>query len=123
MVMHKPITAIYNTLLMFFFANRFGVSCSIGWICVAVFISAIVSIATPPIPGGGAIAYSVLFSQMGIPEAALAVALAIDLIMDFVITAMEMYVLPLALINISSGLGLIDTDTLRSASPQKPVRS
>lgn len=118
MVMHRPITAIYNTLLIFFFANRFGVSCSIGWICVAVFISAIVSIATPPIPGGGAIAYSVMFSQMGIPEAALAVALAIDLIMDFVITAMEMYVLPLALINISAGLGLIDEDTLRSASPQ-----
>ena len=115
MVMHKPIAAIYNTLLMFFFADRFGVSCSAEWICVAVFISAIVAIATPPIPGGGAIAYSVLFSQMGIPGEALAIALAMDLIMDFVITAHEMYVLPLAMINISSGLGLIDADTLRSA--------
>ena len=49
---------------------------------------------------------------MGIPEEALAVALAIDIIMDFFLTAFDMLVLPLSLINISSGLGLIDKDVL-----------
>ena len=114
MVMHKPISAIYNLLILFFFAAKYDIGCSIGWICVAVFISAVIAIATPPIPGGGAVAYSILFAQMGIPSEALAVALALDLITDFLITAFEMLVLPLSLINVSAGLGMINEDVLRS---------
>lgn len=112
MVMHKPVSAVYNMLLVFFFAEKYGINCSVSWIITAVIISSIIAIATPPIPGGGAIAYSVVFAQMGIPEEALAVALEIDIIMDFFLTAFDMLVLPLSLINISSGLGLIDKDVL-----------
>ena len=114
MVMHKPISAIYNLLILFFFAAKYDVSCSTGWICVAVFISAVIAIATPPIPGGGAVAYSILFSQMGIPADALAVALALDIITDFLVTAFEMLVLPLSLINVSASLGMINGDILRN---------
>ena len=112
MVMHKPITAVYNLLLVFFFAKEFGVSCSLGWIAVAVFISAIIAISVPPIPGGGAIGYSILFLQMGIPGEALAIALAIDVITDFLITSFEVLVLPMTLINISHSLAMIDRETL-----------
>lgn len=113
MVMHKPITAAYNLLILFYFATQYDVSCSVGWICIAVFISATIAIATPPIPGGGAIAYSVLFTQMGIPSEALAVALAIDIITDFFITSIEMFVLPMSLINAASSMGMIDAEVLR----------
>lgn len=112
MVMHKPISAAYNLLLVFFFADKYGVSCSIGWLIVAVIICSVIAIATPPIPGGGAVAYAIIFAQMGIPSEAMAVALAIDIITDFLITAFEMLVLPLSLINISSGLGMLDKDIL-----------
>ncbi len=112
MVMHKPIAAVYNLLLVFFFAGKFGVNCSPGWVLVAVFISSVIAIATPPIPGGGALAYSIIFAQMGIPTEAMAMALAIDIITDFLVTSFEMVVLPLALINISSSLGMIDQDVL-----------
>ena len=44
---------------------------------------------------------------------ALAIALAIDIIIDFFITAFEMLVLPISLINISSGMGKIDVELLR----------
>ena len=115
MVMHKPIAAVYNLFILFFFAAQYDVSCSAAWIGVAVFISSIIAIATPPIPGGGAVAYSILFTQMGIPSEALAVALALDIITDFIVTSFEMLVLPLSLINVSAGLGMIDEDTLRSA--------
>ncbi len=112
MVMHKPIAAVYNLIIVFFFAERYGVSCSVSWIIAAVIISSIIAIATPPIPGGGAVAYSIIFAQMGIPDEAMAVALAIDIITDFLITAFEMFVLPLSLINISYSLGMIDRDIL-----------
>ena len=112
MVMHKPVAAVYNLLLVFFFAEKFGVTCSVSWIVVAVLISSIIAIATPPIPGGGAVAYTIIFAQMGIPSDALAMALALDIITDFLITAFEMLVLPMALVSISSGLGMIDRESL-----------
>lgn len=116
MVMHKPVAAVYDLLIVFFFANKYAVHCSPGWICVAVFISAVIAIATPPIPGGGAVAYSILFTQMGIPAEAMAVALAVDIITDFMITAFEMLVLPLSLINAAAGLGMIDEEVLRDGN-------
>ena len=113
MVMHKPILAVYNLLMVFFFAEKYGIKCSIGWIAIAVFICSIIAIATPPIPGGGAIAYSVIFAQMGIPDDAMVVALAIDIFLDFLLTAFEMFILPLTLINMSCSFGMINKDVLR----------
>ena len=113
MVMHKPVAAVYNLLLVFFFAAKYDVSCSLTWIIIAALISAVLAIATPPIPGGGAAAYTILFMQLGIPTEALAVALTIDILTDFLVTAFEMFVLPFTLINVSSGLAMIDSGTLR----------
>lgn len=114
MVVHKPMGAIYNQLVLFFFAAKFGVNCSAGWLIIAIIISSVIAIATPPIPGGGAVGYTVLFTQMGIPAEALAIALTLDIITDFLITAFEMLVLPLSLINISADLGMIDENVLRN---------
>jgi Na+/H+-dicarboxylate symporter len=113
MVIHKPVTGVYNLLLVFYFARQYNVRCSFSWICIAVFICAIVAIAMPPIPGGGAVGYSLLFLQMGIPSDALAVALAMDIITDFFITAFETFILPLSFINISSKMGMIEPEVLR----------
>ena len=113
MVIHKPVTAVYNLMLVFYFARQYNVSCSLSWIFIAAFVCAIVAIAMPPIPGGGAVGYSILFLQMGIPSEALAVALAMDIITDFFVTAFEMFALPLSLINISSKMGTINPEVLR----------
>ena len=44
---------------------------------------------------------------------AMAIALAIDIVMDFFITAFHMFVLQLFLVSISSKMGMIDEDALR----------
>ena len=115
MVIHKPFTAIYNLLLIFYFAARYGVPSSLTWIILAVAVSAIVAVATPPIPGGGAVAYAILFAQMGIPAEAMAVAFAIDILTDFVNTAFDMFSLQISLVHSAYRLGMVDLDTLRSA--------
>ena len=113
MVMHRPIAAVYNLLLVFYFASRYDVPCSVTWIILAVAVSAILAVATPPIPGGGAVAYAILFAQMGIPTEAMAVAFTIDMLTDFAITAFEMFTIPFSLIHSAGRLGMIDLDTLR----------
>ena len=100
-------------MIVFFFADKYGVHCSVTWIAIAVFISAVVAIATPPIPGGGTVAYSILFLQLGIPKEALAIALALDVLADFLITAFDVLVLPMTLIQIASKLGMIDIEIVR----------
>lgn len=114
-VMCKLCTAINDMLLVFFFASKYGVECSAGWIVAAVVVSTMLAIAVPPIPGGGTIAYSMLYMQMGIPQEALAITLAIDAVTDFVITSTDIPLVQLVLVNIASKLGMIDEKTLRSA--------
>ncbi|MCR4591251.1 MAG: dicarboxylate/amino acid:cation symporter [Lachnospiraceae bacterium] len=114
MVMHKPISSIYNMVLLFYLASAYNISCSVTWIVLGIIVSTIVAVATPPIPGGGAIAYSILFAQMGIPMEAMAVALTIDMLTDFIITAFEMFCMPFSLIHSAYHLNMIDLDTLRS---------
>ena len=50
---------------------------------------------------------------MGIPDDAMVIALAIDIFLDFLLTAFEMFILPLTLINMSCSFGMINKDVLR----------
>lgn len=114
MVINKPVTGMFNLLLVFYFASHYGLSCSLGWIVAAVFVSSVVAIAAPPIPGGAAAAYSMLFMQLGIPSDALALTLALDMLLDFVITAFSVFILQMTLIDLSAGMGMIDKEILRN---------
>ena len=111
-VVHKPAGAAYYLILVMYFASVYHVPCTAVWLFLAVFLCIVVSVSAPPIPGGGTAAYAVLFLQMGIPDEALAVAITLDIITDFVITALDTFTLQMALINISSKMKRIDTDTL-----------
>ena len=114
MVMHRPVLAPYYVLLSFYLARTYGISCSLSWIGLAVFLSAILAIATPPIPGGSAIAYTLLLSQLGLPDSALPFLLTVDIVTDFLMTGFEVALLPPTLIRVAYRLGMINTDVLRA---------
>lgn len=114
MVINKPVSGIINLMLAFYFMSVYDISCSFEGIIAAVFVSAVVAIATPPIPGGGAAAYAMLYNQLGIPDDALAMTLALDMLLDFAITAFTVVIIQYTLIDISAGMGMIDKDVLRS---------
>ena len=113
-VIHKPTTAAYNLIIVMYFASVYHVQCTPAWLLLAVFICIVVAVSAPPIPGGGAAAYAILFLQLGIPDEALAVALTLDIIADFLMTSFDMFTLQMALINISSKMNRIDKNTLCS---------
>ena len=112
-VVHKPTTAAYNLIIVMYFASVYHVQCTPAWLLLAVFICVVVAVSAPPIPGGGAAAYTILFLQLGIPAEALAVALTLDIIADFLMTSFDMFTLQMALINISTRMKRIDKDILR----------
>ena len=113
MVIHTPIAVLNNMAMAFFFAQYYHIECSLMWLVTAAVLCGILAVATPPIPGGGTAAYTMLFLQLGIPAEALAIALALDMITDFFITSGEMFCLLPTLVNISGRIGMLDEDILR----------
>lgn len=111
-VTFKMSTALSYMLQCLFFAELYAVDVSFSWIVIMLLTSVILSVATPPIPGGGLATYAVLFSQLGIPSEALAVALACDTVFDFVITGIDQFCIPLVLLNAAGKLGFTDRDVL-----------
>ena len=98
----------------FIYQEIFQIEISLSWIIMAVLISIITAIATPPIPGGAVIGYSILFSQLGLPEEGLAIILAIDVITDFLITSTDIFCIPMALAGVAKRYGLLDEEKLRN---------
>lgn len=117
MVMFKISTAVYYLLISYFFAGQFNVECSASWLVTAAFMAGLLAIATPPIPGGGVVTYTILFNRLGIPDDALAILLSVDILFDFIRTAANMYNLPLMLSNVALRMGLLNCEVLQKKSP------
>lgn len=72
-------------------AESSGAGVSAVWLVTAVFISIILSIASPPVPGGLTASFTILFTQLALPASDLAVILSLSSILDFVSTAANVF--------------------------------
>ncbi|MCQ2409766.1 MAG: dicarboxylate/amino acid:cation symporter [Clostridia bacterium] len=113
MILFKVTTAISYLCLAYYFAEFYGIEVSISWFILVAFTVGILAMATPPIPGGAAIAYTILYTQFGIPIEAIALTLACDVFLDFISTGFDQFALPYALVNMTSRLNLVDKNKLK----------
>jgi len=112
-VMFPPATAMYFIITCIYSAEIYNIECSVVWFILAVFTAAVLAIASPPIPGGTLTCYTIMFTQLGLPTEALVVALALDVLCDFVATGMNMFCLQMELVIQSSKMGMLDEKILR----------
>ena len=94
-------------------AEIYGIPITPSFIVIAIITNLFVSIATPPVPGGGIMIYAIAFSQLGIPMEAMGVVLVIDMLTDFPITACNVTGWQLTLIDVADSLNMLDKETLR----------
>lgn len=111
--MFPPGTALYFIIICIYTAEVYGVECSVVWFVLAIFTGVLLAIAAPPIPGGTLTCYTIMFTQLGLPEEALVVALALDVLCDFVATGANMFCLQLELVIQTRKMGLINEKKLR----------
>lgn len=111
-VMFKLSSGLQYMMLGLFMAEEYKVPMSMSRIVILFFITGIIAIATPPIPGGSVIAYTMLVSIMGYPEEAIVIALASDAILDFIVTGFDQFMMPFVLLNLSTKLHLTDRNIL-----------
>ena len=93
--------------------ETFGVAITPAWMVTAAIISVVLAIAAPPIPGAALTCYTILFMQLSIPNDAIAVIIALNIILEFVATAANLFCLQSEMVYISDALDLLDEECLR----------
>ena len=106
--MFPPGTAIYFILICIYMAEVYMIECSPVWFLLAIFTVGVLAIASPPIPGGTLTCYTIIFAQLGLPAEGLAIALALDVLFDFVATSMNMFCLQLELLIQAKKMGMLN---------------
>ncbi len=110
----KPIAALYYLIISFYYAEVYGITVSSIWIISAVILCIVLSMASPPIPGGAVAIYTLLFTQLGIPMEAFTVVVAVDVFFDFFVTSGNMVMIQNSLIGYTTKIKKIDTSILQN---------
>lgn len=113
-VIYKPGAVVGFLAVALCMAQYYGVEMTPVWLATAVLIVGLLAMAAPPIPGGALTCYTVMFVQLGIPGEAIAVAVAINSILDFVMTAANLTCLQAEVMFAADHLALLDQGRLCS---------
>ncbi len=103
-------------------AEVYDVTISLSWLLTALFITAVLAIAAPPVPGSTLTCYTLLFVQLGVPAEAVAITTALNVVLEFTATAVDLFVLQMGLTVVGGSLDMLDGDTLRRGG-RKPAKA
>lgn len=92
----------------FAMSEIYAVEMNITWCIMVIFVSVLLSIATPPITGGALTCYTILFTQLGVPTEAIAVTMIINTFVELSATGLNIFVVQSELLLLSSSLEMLD---------------
>ena len=113
-VLYKPSFAVELVILVYCMAKQYDVKTSIAWMIMGIIMCTVIAMATPPLPGAAAISFGILFSQMGVPEEAMAIAITCDLFCDFIGTAIDTGAAMVEFVLQADRIKVLDREVLRS---------
>ena len=113
-VIFMPGAIVLFVAAAFGMAETYGVAITPTWMFTVFIISVILAIAAPPVPGAALTCYTILFMQLGIPTEAIAVVIALNVILEFVATAVNLFCLQTELVELSGSLQTLKTEVLRN---------
>lgn len=90
-ILYKPGVAVLFWFAAVSVAESGGVEVSAVWLVTAIAVCTVLSAAAPPVPGGMTASFTILFAQLGLPVSDLAIILSLTSILDFVVTATNIY--------------------------------
>lgn len=112
-VLYKPTTAISFTACVLYFARYYEVEASLVWLVTAALVISIITVALPPVPGGTLACYTIVFLQLGIPADAIAVAMVLDVVFDFISTGFDTVYRQCELVLQAERVGMLNVEALR----------
>ena len=112
-VVFKTGGAVGFLVLALGLAEFYGVAMPLSWVVTGVLTAGLLAIAAPPVPGGSLTCYTVLLAQLGIPEVAIGLAVAGNVLLDFFMTSCGISCLQSELMLSANKLGMLDLERLR----------
>lgn len=116
-VVYMPCGAIFLGLVTWSLANFSGTPISVAEVIKICFISIIVAIAAPPIPGSACAVMPIIFTSCGIPNEVYPLAIIMATFIGYLLPAINGYCLQLELLIAAKKLGFVDMEKL-----SKPYR-
>ena len=111
-VVFKTGGAVGFFILALGLAEFYGVAMPLSWVVTGVLTSGLLAIAAPPVPGGSLTCYTVLLAQLGIPEGAIGLAVAGNVLLDFFMTSCGIACLQSQLMLSANMLGRLERERL-----------
>ena len=94
------------------FAENYEIAITPAWLILAYITVWLISFAVPPVAGGAIMGFTIVFTQLGIPTEAMGIAIALNAITDFPLTAMNVTGWQLTMIEVADSLGALDKEVL-----------
>lgn len=90
----------------------FDIDISLTTLIFSAFITTMLAITAPPVPGGVMASCAILFAHFSIPGEALAIAMTLNVFTDFVDTAANVSLIPSIIAVSADKVGMVDRDVL-----------
>ena len=113
-VLYMPGAIVTFSGICLCMAENYGVAISPAWLVTMIIVVGLLSMAMPPIPGGALTCFAVMFTQLGIPDDAVALAVAIHSVADFILTATNLTCLQVEVVTAAGKLGMLDRECLKN---------
>ena len=113
MVIYMPSGCIACVIVTLYAARVYNIAVSPVWMVIAIVLTAALIAATPPVAGIGLLTYTAIFTQLGIPRQALTMAMVADITLGFAVSAFNLAMLQLELVDDAAKVDLLDQKILR----------
>lgn len=113
-IIFRPGECVIFMAFSLYTTYRFGLEISWGWIATAFLLAFLLSIATPPIPGGMAISMVILSSQLAFPEGVLTLLLPLCAILQFPTVAIDAFCTKSQILLLANASGTLDLSRARN---------
>ena len=107
-IFSKNGSIFYRATTALLIAQLFGIEVPAAGVVSLLVSSAVITLATPGVPGGAFIAFSALLLQLGVPSEALACIIGIDAVMDLFIGVVNCFGTMVSTVTVSHGEQLLD---------------
>ena len=111
-VVYMPCAVITFIILACYLGEMYAVEVSASWFVMAILVSAILSVACPPVPGAMLTCYGILLAQLGIPSDGLVFAVMLNVVLDFFMTGFDVLKLEFEITREADLLHMLDREKL-----------
>ncbi len=112
-VLYKPGFVVELSVMLLSMAEYYSVPITPQLLIMSIIVVGFLSMAVPPIPGGAISVFTILFTQFGIPSGAVALAVAVNAVLDFFVTAANLTCLQVQVAFEVYGVGMLNEKKLK----------